>query len=48
MFIDPVELLVVGDSVELTLEFAGSPSQTITLPVQAGGPIDEEHMHDHG
>jgi hypothetical protein len=48
MFVDPVEPLAVGDSVELTLEFAGSPSQTITVPVEAGAPMDEEHMHDHG
>ena len=48
MFVDPIEPLAVGDTVELTLDFAQAPSQTIVLPVQAGGPMDEEHVHDHG
>jgi hypothetical protein len=39
MLIDLVQPLVVGESIELTLDFATSGSQTVTVPVEALGPM---------
>ncbi len=40
MLIDLVQPLVVGEQIELTLEFANAEPQTVTVPVQAMGPMD--------
>jgi copper(I)-binding protein len=40
MLIDLVAPLVVGEQIEVTLEFATAEPQTATVPVQAIGPMD--------
>jgi periplasmic copper chaperone A len=40
MLIDLVQPLVVGEQIELTLEFANAEPQTVTVPIQAMGPMD--------
>jgi len=47
----PVDDLVVGEAIELTLDFATSESQTVTVPVQALGPMatdDDMDKDDDG
>jgi copper(I)-binding protein len=46
MLIDLVQPLVVGEQIELTLEFANAEPQTVTLPVQAMGPMDTGMAED--
>lgn len=51
MLIDLVEPLVVGEQIELTLEFTSAEPQTITVPIQALGPMDmgmDDSMDDMG
>jgi hypothetical protein len=46
MLIDLVAPLVVGEQIEVTLEFATAEPQTVTVPVQAIGPMDMSMAED--
>jgi hypothetical protein len=50
MLIDLVQPLVVGEQIEVTLQFADADPQTVLVPVQAMGPMvmDDDMGDDSG